>query len=171
MSRIKKNIDKKHQLIRTKYYPLQHTVRRVRCHHALLGIGGNMGDVVRRFGHLYNFLVKSSFITIVETSPILRNPPFGYLAQDDFYNALISVQTDLTAMELLAYILRVERRFGRRRSFSNAPRTLDIDMIFYDTLKIDKPRLTVPHPHWQERDSVVIPLQQMKGKVWSKRHS
>jgi 2-amino-4-hydroxy-6-hydroxymethyldihydropteridine diphosphokinase len=130
-----------------------------------------MGNVMRRFEHLYNFLVKSPFMTIIETSPILRNPPFGYLDQDDFYNALISVQTDLTALELLAYVLRVEKRFGRKRSFANAPRTLDIDMIFYDRVKIDTPRLTIPHPHWQERDSVVIPLGEMKGNVWSKRHS
>jgi len=171
MPQIRKHITKDLQRIRTLHYPIVRDTQRIYRHQALLGIGGNMGNVIRRFEHLYNFLVKSSFITIIETSPILRNPPFGYLAQDDFYNALISVQTDLTAMELLAYILRVEKRFGRKRSFANAPRTLDIDMIFYDTIKIDKPRLTVPHPHWQERDSVVIPLGEMKGRIWSKRHS
>ena len=171
MPRLQKRLSADLLRIRTPYYPVVYQSRSRRGRHqALLGIGGNIGDMVRRFEHLYNFLVKSRFVTVIETSPILRNPPFGYLDQADFYNAVISVETDLHPMALLAYILRVERRFGRRRSFANAPRTLDIDMIFYDTMTIAHRRLQVPHPHWQERDSVVIPLQQMKGKRWSKRH-
>ena len=156
-------------LIRTSHYPLYRSKSRTQTHHALLGIGGNMGDVLRRFEHLYNFLVKSSFVSLIETSPILRNPPFGYLYQDDFYNATLYIQTSLSASELLRYILYVEKRFGRKRSFANAPRTLDIDMIFYDQRIINTRRLRVPHPHWQERDSVVIPFAYMKGTPWSKR--
>ena len=170
MPQITKKIGDGLLLVRTEHYPVLHDSRTPGRHQALLGIGGNIGDVVRRFEHLYHFLVKSPYITVQETSPILRNPPFGYTKQDDFYNALIAIETDLTAMALLLYILRVEKHFGRKRSFANAPRTLDIDMIFYDTAKIETPRLTVPHPHWRERDSVVIPLEQMKGKIWSKRH-
>jgi 2-amino-4-hydroxy-6-hydroxymethyldihydropteridine diphosphokinase len=170
MPRLTKTLSTDLQLIRTSCYPLRQYSQRPYRHHALLGIGGNMGDVIRRFEHLYNFLVKSPSVTVIETSPILRNPPFGYLDQEDFYNAVMHIQTDLTAMQLLWYILHTEKRFGRKRSFANAPRTLDIDMIFYDTCKIDKPRLQVPHPHWQERDSVVIPFTQMKGTPWSKRH-
>ncbi len=170
MPRITKNLHEGLTLIRSPYYPRQQSILHPRRHQVLLGIGGNVGDTIRRFECLYLFWVKSPYITVIETSPILRNPPFGYLDQDDFYNALVYIQTDLRPIQLLDYILRVEKRFGRKRSFANAPRTLDIDMIFYDHLKIDKPRLTVPHPHWRERDSVVIPLQQMKGTPWSKRH-
>ena len=170
MPRIRKTIGEGLELIRSSSYPRRSQVQGLYRHHALLGIGGNVGDTIRRFEHLYIFLVKSPYITVVETSPILRNPPFGYLEQEDFYNALIHIQTGLTPMQLLDYILRVEQQFGRKRSFANAPRTLDIDMIFYEQRKIETVRLTVPHPHWQERDSVVIPLQQMKGTLWSKRH-
>jgi len=170
MSQLTKFLGNDLSLIRTPHYPVRHDNDQSYRHHALLGIGGNMGDVVRRFEHLYIFLVKSPFITLIETSPILRNPPFGYLDQDDFYNATLHVQTSLSAIELLRYVLHVEKQFGRKRSFANAPRTLDIDMIFYDNQTIDKPRLQVPHPHWKERDSVVIPFTQMKGTPWSKRH-
>lgn len=170
MSRLIKALSSDLVLIRTAHYPIHHNHVQIYRHHALLGIGGNMGDVVRRFEHLYNFLVKSPFITLIETSPILRNPPFGYLEQNDFYNAILHVQTSLSAIELLRYILHVEKQFGRKRSFANAPRTLDIDMIFYDNQTIDKPHLQVPHPHWKKRDSVVIPFTQMKGTPWSKRH-
>ncbi len=61
--------------------------------------------------------------------------------------------------ELLEFLLRTEKRFGRRRSFANAPRTLDLDLIFFDRVKMKTPRLTLPHPHWAERESVLIPLQ------------
>ena len=156
-------------LTKMKHYPFFAGECSTGKHNVLLGIGGNMGDVPRRFEYLYYFLLKSPFVTVVETSPILRNPPFGYLEQDDFYNAVIHIQTMLMPRALLDYLLRVEKRFGRKRNFENGPRTLDIDMIFYDNREIDTDRLTLPHPHWRKRDSVLIPLAQMKGVSWLKR--
>ncbi len=133
-----------------------------RPHTALLGIGGNIGDVKRRFNHLFIYMQKSPYITIIETAPILQNPPFGYLKQSDFYNSLILIKTSLRPKPLLRYILALERKFKRRRSFPNAPRTLDIDIIFYEDLKINSKELTTPHPHWRERRSVTIPMSYMK---------
>ncbi len=152
------------------HYPFYRQSTAPGGYRALLGIGGNVGDTVRRFEHLYTFLVKSSLVTVLETSPILRNPPFGYLDQEDFYNAVIDIRTPLRPMQLLHYVLRVEKYFGRKRSFANAPRTLDIDILFYENRKIDSRRLTLPHPHWRERDSVIRPLEKMKGTLWLKRH-
>jgi len=63
--------------------------------------------------------------------------------------------------ELLAFLLRVEKHFGRKRSFANAPRTLDLDLIFFDDVRMETARLTLPHPHWHERESVLIPLQML----------
>ena len=60
--------------------------------------------------------------------------------------------------ELLAYLMRVEKYFSRKRTFKNAPRTLDLDILFFDNRVVNTPKLIIPHPHWQERDSVVIPL-------------
>ena len=65
----------------------------------------------------------------------LENPPFGFLDQDDFYNAVIVIQVDMQAKELLSYLLRLEKKFGRKRSFANAPRTLDLDIIFFEDIK------------------------------------
>lgn len=127
-----------------------------------LGIGGNIGDTKRRFDKLFWFLKRDRVVDIIESSPILKNPPFGHLDQNDFYNAIIKVSTSLSPQRLLNYILRVEKRFGRKRSFKDAPRTLDIDMIFYNDRVMKSKRLTIPHPHWYKRDSVVIPLSMMK---------
>lgn len=170
MGILSKSISEDNVLIKSCHYPILHKNSFSAKHNVLLGIGGNVGHVVRRFEYLYYFLVKSPFITIIETSPILKNPPFGYLKQRDFYNAVIHMQTNLTARKLLDYTMRIERRFGRKRSFQDAPRTLDIDMIFFDDRDIKTERLTVPHPHWQDRESVLIPLDSMKGVAWLKRH-
>ena len=156
-----KKLNKTNTLISQKNYPYLSKNKSIKPYQATLGIGGNIGDVKRRFNHLFFYLKRSPFIDIVETSPILRNPPFGYLEQDDFHNALIIVKTCLRAEALLRYILATEKRFGRKRSFQDAPRTLDIDMIFYEDMEMSSSVLTLPHPSWDKRDSVLIPLSYM----------
>ncbi|MCF6201907.1 MAG: 2-amino-4-hydroxy-6-hydroxymethyldihydropteridine diphosphokinase, partial [Hydrogenimonas sp.] len=78
-----------------------------------------------------------------------------------FTNSLILAQTSLSPHRLMRYLLWVEKRFGRKRSFPNAPRTLDLDIIFFDNLHLKSRRLTLPHPHFAERDSVIIPMRFM----------
>ena len=151
-------------LLSTPHFPYNTKEKRRRGHRVLLGIGGNIGDVLRRFEHLFWVLRASKFVNIVETAPVLKNPPFGYTEQDDFYNSLILVETNLTPRALLQYILRVEKQFGRKRLFKDAPRTLDIDMIFYENVRMDSEVLTLPHPGWMDRPSVLIPLSKMKNK-------
>ncbi len=159
----RKILNEKQTLLFTPHFPYNTKSRG--GHKALLGIGGNIGDVVRRFEHLFFYLKRSSFVHMVETAPILKNPPFGYLEQGDFYNSLILVETHLTPQALLRYMLRVEKVFGRKRLFKDGPRTLDIDIIFYENVKMDTKRLTLPHPAWRERESVLIPLSYMKGNL------
>ena len=166
---IKKRLrDDRHTLITTTHYPWHipySEEKRIRgSHKALVGVGGNIGDTVRRFEHLYWFLKRSPMATLIESAPILRNPPFGYLDQPDFYNSLILLRTDLTPRELLHYLLQIERRFGRRRTIKDGPRTLDLDIIFYDDIGMDTENLKIPHPQWMHRSSVLIPLNYMKGR-------
>lgn len=159
---IKRKIDYKNTLIKTKYFPARLKSRG--GHRALLGIGGNVGDVLRRFEHLLWYLKRSSFVHVIETAPILKNPPFAYLKQRDFYNSLLLIETYLTPRALLLYVLRVEKTFGRKRLFKDGPRTLDIDIIFYEDVKMNTADLTLPHPAWMKRNSVLIPLSYLKGK-------
>jgi 2-amino-4-hydroxy-6-hydroxymethyldihydropteridine diphosphokinase len=149
----------------TKLYPRQRLKRSNKGYQAVLGIGGNIGNVPRRFNHLFYYLVKSPLVDIVETAPIYKNPPFGYINQDYFYNSIIVIKTKLKPKALLRYILHTEKRFGRKRSFKDAPRTLDIDMIFYENRVMKSRDLTLPHPHWYKRDSVLVPLKYIKSRV------
>ena len=160
---IRKKIDANNTLIRTKDFPS--ILSSQSGYRALLGIGGNIGDVVRRFEHLFHYLKRSSLLRIIETAPIVKNPPFGYTEQGDFYNSILLIETFLTPKALLRYVLRIEKVFGRKRLFKDGPRTLDIDIIFYENVKMETNELTLPHPGWRERASVLIPLSLMKGNI------
>jgi len=160
----RKILNEKYTLIFTQHFPYNRKNRYVKKHKALLGIGGNIGNVLRRFEHLFYYFKKSKLVTLIETAPILRNPPFGYVEQAYFYNSLLLIETNLTPRALLRYILRVEKRFGRKRLFKDGPRTLDIDMIFYENATMMTKELTLPHPQWMNRPSVLVPLSKMKSK-------
>jgi len=123
-----------------------------------VGIGGNVGDVKRRFEHLFVYLKKDKRVELLQTSLILKNPPFGYSNQDDFFNSIIVLQVSMQPVVFLEYLMRLEKKFKRKRSFANAPRTLDLDIIFFDNRVIKTKKLQVPHKSWFERESVTIPL-------------
>ncbi len=133
-------------------------------HKALIGVGCNLGECIRRFKKLYAFLNSHPKIDIVQTSVIYKNPPFGYLNQPYFYNTVMVIYTDFSPYELLRFLLYTEKKFGRKRSFKNAPRTLDLDIIIYDNLTVKRPDLILPHPHFKKRDSVLLPLA-LKDKI------
>lgn len=128
----------------------------------LLGLGGNEGDVPKRFVKLYRFLQEDRRFYVKQSSPILKNPPFGYMEQKDFYNAVVLLQTSLHVNALLKVLLHVEKVFGRKRVFKNGPRTLDLDIIFFNNLRRKQKHISLPHPHWEERLSVVVPLVLLK---------
>lgn len=159
---LRKTLNDQHTLIKTECFPCALSVKS--GHQVLLGIGGNVGDVVRRFEHLFYYLKRSSLVRVIETAPILKNPPFGYTEQEDFFNSLILIETFLKPKALLRYVLRVEKIFGRKRLFKDGPRTLDIDIIFYENVVMETKSLTLPHPGWKDRESVLIPLQYISKK-------
>lgn len=146
-------------LYRDRQFPMCAASRNCYRHEAVIGVGGNVGDVRRRFTHLLAYLHHRKGIEVRATGPILKNPPFGYLEQDDFYNTVIVLSISMQPRALLRFLLHTERMFGRKRSFANAPRTLDLDILFYDDRVIERADLVIPHPHWHERESVFIPLQ------------
>ncbi len=153
------------QFFYDRFFPIIKRQNRSFKYRAVVGIGGNEGDVRKRFRNLYSYLTRSSLVSISETSPILQNPPFGYLDQDDFYNAVAIIRTSLSPRAFLKFLLHTEKIFGRKRSFKNAPRTLDLDLIFYEDIKIKSKNLVVPHPSWNKRESVVLPLLTLKRKI------
>lgn len=159
---MKKKIDNNLSLYFTEFYPFKSSIKSSKIYTVTLGIGGNLGDVKLRFSKLFLALKTNNRFKIIQTSPLLKNPPFGYTEQDDFLNGIIVLKTNLSPINLLNELQRYENRFGRKRSFKDAPRTLDIDIIFIKRglkqIKHNSARLIVPHIGWKNRDSVKIPL-------------
>ncbi len=139
-------------------FPYETKSKTSHMYRAVVGIGGNIGDVKRRFEHLFFDIKRDKRVELLRTALILKNPPFGFKDQDDFFNSIIVFQTSMQPRTFLSYLMRLEKKFGRRRSFTNAPRTLDLDIIFFDNRVISSEKLTLPHPSWFKRESVIIPL-------------
>jgi 2-amino-4-hydroxy-6-hydroxymethyldihydropteridine diphosphokinase len=121
-----------------------------------IALGSNLGD---RLANLRAAVTRlREVVTITKLSPIYETDPVGYLDQGPFLNAVVSGATAATPQALLAALLRIERDLGRERTFPNAPRPIDLDLLFYDALCLAAPTLTVPHPRLHERFFVLVPL-------------
>jgi 2-amino-4-hydroxy-6-hydroxymethyldihydropteridine diphosphokinase len=101
----------------------------------------------------------------VRRSSLYRSAPVGYADQPDFVNAVAQLETALPAARLLAELQAIEARHGRNRSFANAPRTLDLDLLLFGTATLDTGDLVVPHPRMHERAFVLQPLVEIAPDI------
>ncbi len=129
---------------------------------ALLGLGGNVGDVRTTLGRAVAALCDGELRLVARSSDYLT-PPWGVTDQPAFVNLALVVATTLAPRALLQRAQAIERRFGRDRAHEVrwGPRTLDIDIIAYDDLTVDEPGLTLPHPRLFERAFVLAPLAEI----------
>lgn len=125
---------------------------------SLIGLGGNVGDVVGSMQHAINAIDNRQDCSVLAVSKVYRTPPWGITDQDWFFNACAEVQTSLAPEALLDLLLTIELAQGRVRDQRWGPRTLDLDIIAYGDEAIETERLTIPHPRMGERAFVVIPL-------------
>lgn len=123
---------------------------------AYLGLGSNLGKSAQNLRDAL-FMMRE-FAVDIQTSPLYRTAPHGFRSQPAFYNAACRLRTRLDAYELLARLLEVEAAIGRQRSFLNAPRAIDIDILFYNRTTLNTPPLTLPHPRLGDRLFVLMPL-------------
>lgn len=150
------------QLYESAFFPLKVKDDGRFMHEVIVGIGANKGNMIKTFRNLLRFWQGDRRLKVVQTSPILENPPFGFLNQPNFFNAVARIKTSLSPQRFLALLLHTEKRFKRVREFKNAPRSLDLDIILFDNKKINSKHLTIPHPHFMERVSVLLPLAYME---------
>jgi len=132
---------------------------------AYVGIGSNLEDPVRQVREALDELDRMPHSRVVKRSSLYRSAPVGHAAQPDFVNAVAQLETGLPAERLLAELQEIEARHGRKRSFPNAPRTLDLDVLLYGELSVDLPGLKVPHPRMRERTFVRRPLIEISPEL------
>jgi 2-amino-4-hydroxy-6-hydroxymethyldihydropteridine diphosphokinase len=126
----------------------------------LIALGGNVGDVRATFQKAIANICGMAQAALLARSSDYATPPWGELDQASFFNACIEIETSLDPHALLFTMHKIEKKFGRDRGNETrwGPRTLDLDLIAYDDVSIDKPELTLPHPRLFERAFVLVPL-------------
>ncbi len=125
---------------------------------AYLSIGTNIGDRRENLQQALKILAQNPQISLQQVSPIYQTEPVGPVVQRNFYNIGLALDTKLTALELLDWCHVVEQSLHRRRLVHWGPRTIDLDIIFYQNERYDLPRLIIPHPEVANRRFVLQPL-------------
>ena len=130
-------------------------------HRAYIALGSNMGDRESYLNTAVRGLGQSQGCRVVRVSEYINTKPYGNTNQDDFLNACLELETLLTPHELLALLQKLENYAGRIRTEHWGPRTLDLDIIFYDDVIISENDLRIPHPEMHKREFVLRPLNEI----------
>jgi GTP cyclohydrolase-4 len=126
---------------------------------AYLGLGSNLGDRKQNLAKALELLSPET--TVEKLASIYETEPVGYEQQPLFLNAVCRISTELKPGQLLRLAKKIEAKLGRTPSFPNAPRSIDIDILFYDDEVFSSKELTVPHPGLAERAFVLVPLAEI----------
>ncbi|MBM4450940.1 MAG: 2-amino-4-hydroxy-6-hydroxymethyldihydropteridine diphosphokinase, partial [Chloroflexi bacterium] len=130
---------------------------------AYLALGSNLGNRQENLSEAFELM--SGQMVVQEVSSIYETEPVGYEQQPFFLNVVCRVSTGLSPEKLLRLATEIEKKLGRKSSFRNAPRTIDIDILFYDGLVMEGQELTIPHPRLTERAFVLVPLAEIAPEL------
>ena len=131
----------------------------VRCY---IGLGSNLGNPIQQVLVAIEELARLPQTQQVLSSSLYRSPPLGPQDQPDYINAVVEINTRLSAQELLCQLLDIEQRHGRIRGARRwTARTLDMDILMYGQQIIETAELSIPHPGIAERNFVLYPLQEI----------
>ena len=123
-----------------------------------MALGANLGDAALAVRQALLAIAALPHTQIQRASPLFSSAPVD--ADGPVYvNAVAHIQTSLNAVELLEALQNIENAAGRTRQYHHAPRTLDLDVLFYGDAQMQSAWLTLPHPRWQQRAFVLLPLQ------------
>jgi len=134
---------------------------------AYLGLGANLGHTEQTLRAAATAIATLPGAILCTRSSLYKTPAWGLTDQPDFLNAVVMIETELAAPELLDALMQIERRHGRQRDTEQrwGPRTLDIDILLYGNEVIDQPGLRIPHPHLHERAFALLPLHEIAPDI------
>lgn len=132
-----------------------------RWHTAYIALGSNMGDKTKHLENAVHALNTAKGCKVEKVSSFIETEPYGFTEQDSFLNACLKLKTLLTPMELLDELHRIEQEAHRERLIHWGPRTLDLDIIFYDNIISSDDALCIPHVEMHKRDFVLKPLHEI----------
>ncbi|MCC6658063.1 MAG: 2-amino-4-hydroxy-6-hydroxymethyldihydropteridine diphosphokinase [Rhodocyclaceae bacterium] len=132
---------------------------------AYIALGSNLGDPLATVRAAFDALRALPETVLVAASSLYRSAPVGLKNQPDFINAVAALDTQLAAEALLEALFAIEARFGRRRDYHHAPRTLDLDLLLHGDETRSTASLTLPHPRLHERAFVLLPLLELAPDI------
>jgi 2-amino-4-hydroxy-6-hydroxymethyldihydropteridine diphosphokinase len=140
---------------------------------AFIGLGSNLGrardgvfeDSQMQLHLAVDTITQHPKTQLLGLSSFYRTPAVGPEGQPDYINAVAALETSLSPIELLDFLMSVERQQGRKRTLRWGPRTLDLDILLYDQIFEDSERLTIPHPRLHERAFALIPLADLDPEL------
>jgi len=130
---------------------------------AYIGVGSNVGERKDNCRKAIELLEETG--RVLSISSLYHSEPVGYKEQEDFINAVVSIETDLSATELLDACHVIEGRLGRKRTLRWGPRTIDLDILLYGDQIMNQPHLIIPHPLMATRKFVLAPLAEIAPEV------
>ena len=130
-------------------------------HTAYIAIGSNLGDSYKNCIEAIERISKNDNIKIISESSFYQTSPIGHIKQEWFINSTIKINTSLAPENLLSQLLNIESEMGRVRKEKWGPRLIDLDLLFYDKLILNRESIILPHPEIQKRRFVLIPLAEI----------
>ena len=128
---------------------------------AYLGLGSNLDNPIEQIKSALKALVIHPKIVLLACSSFYLTKPVGYIYQPDYINAVVKIHTCLAPLDLLNAVLIIEQQLGRKRLFKNAPRIIDIDILWYQQVRHYDEKLVLPHPRLFERAFMLAPLAEL----------
>ncbi len=132
-----------------------------RRHKAYISLGSNIGNKEQYLEDAINKISAEKNIEIIRKSSFIKTKPWGYLEQEDFLNGVVEIETILEAEELMDVLLGIEADLDRKRTIKWGPRTIDLDIIIYDSVVSSNEKVILPHPRMHEREFVLKPLSEI----------
>ena len=126
-----------------------------------IGVGSNVGDRKKFIDSSIEELKKVQGVSVTRISSIYETLPMSDIPQGKYLNGVVEVETDIGPEGLLKKLSDIESVLGRKRTVKNAPRTIDLDILYYGDEKIEKDGLTIPHPKISEREFVLRGLREL----------
>ncbi|QAA34032.1 2-amino-4-hydroxy-6-hydroxymethyldihydropteridine diphosphokinase [Clostridium manihotivorum] len=130
-------------------------------HKVFIALGSNMGDKNSNLTAAIDKLKESKHTKVIKVSNFITTEPWGYESQDKFLNGVAEISTILSPIELINYLLEVEKELKRERIIKWGPRTIDLDVLLYDDIISSEEAIVIPHPRMHERLFVIEPLAEI----------
>jgi 2-amino-4-hydroxy-6-hydroxymethyldihydropteridine diphosphokinase len=137
----------------------------MKYYNVFLGLGSNISDRKKNIETALDFIKQNNKINIVKSSSVYESPPWGYKNQENFYNQVIKIETNLEPYELLVFVKSIEKTMGRQTDIKWGPRNIDIDILIFSDIIIKGDFLNIPHRYLLNRCFWLVGLSELDDKL------